>query len=155
MQADGLFGLERGHNRGDAGDLFRMGGATRLAVETLPNTQSYKEGVAKPSGNVISVQSHPGSMMNFTLSDPVIRIAQLTRLADGTMRIWIRRADGKPLDGADAGTLQVYASPDPGSPFAAWMPLAGKCAVSRDGLYLDDPSARFLPWRFYRLGSQR
>ena len=65
LQADGNYDLERGNNRGDAGDLYHAGGVSVISEVTVPNTDSYKGGVIAPTGNTITNISSSSSTMSF------------------------------------------------------------------------------------------
>jgi M6 family metalloprotease-like protein len=68
LQADGLYGIERGNNFGDAGDFWQPGMVLRpsLGNETAmpppPNTDSYNNG---PTGIIITVLSMDDSQASF------------------------------------------------------------------------------------------
>lgn len=71
VQADGLWQLESTTQRGDAGDLYVVGGKTVLSPFTNPNTNMYQDGSAFAStGITINVTSAPGEYMSFTVSMP-------------------------------------------------------------------------------------
>ncbi|MFQ5591743.1 MAG: M6 family metalloprotease domain-containing protein [Phycisphaerae bacterium] len=69
LQADGLYNLERGHNRGDAGDPYHggVGGVSAINSSTVPNTDAYQGGNAFPTGNSIWEISAASAMMTFRL----------------------------------------------------------------------------------------
>jgi M6 family metalloprotease-like protein len=68
LQADGLYGIERGNNFGDAGDFWQPGMVLRpsigneTAVPPPPNTDSYNNG---PTGIIITVLSMDDSQVSF------------------------------------------------------------------------------------------
>ena len=68
LQADGLFDLERNANEGDAGDLYRATGVTRLAPGTSPSSDSYQGFGTCASGNIISGVSTSAVTMSFSYS---------------------------------------------------------------------------------------
>ena len=66
LQADGAYDLERGVNRGDAGDVYHANGASALHRLTVPSTASYQHGQMNPTQNRISAISSSGPTMTFT-----------------------------------------------------------------------------------------
>ena len=74
LQADGLYNLEKGNNRGDATDLFSAGGVTSISPtgtsggQAYPNTKAYKGGVIVDTGITISGIGASSSSMSFTVS---------------------------------------------------------------------------------------
>lgn len=64
-QADNIWGLEKGTNRGDSGDLYHSGGVNSIDDTSSPSTQSYATGNLLPSSNLISNISASGSTMTF------------------------------------------------------------------------------------------
>ncbi len=75
LQADGLYNLERGHNRGDATDAYHGGsdGVAAINTGTVPNTDAYQGGNVSVTGNSIWAISPSGPVMTFTLgyNDPL------------------------------------------------------------------------------------
>jgi len=69
-QADGNFQLEKGSNRGDAGDLHRGGGVDAMAPgpDLHPNTDGYQGGRITVTGHTISNVSASGPTMTFCLN---------------------------------------------------------------------------------------
>jgi hypothetical protein len=69
-QADGNFQLEKGLNRGDAGDLHRGGGVDAMAPgpELHPNTDGYQGGRITVTGHTFSAISASGPTMTFCLN---------------------------------------------------------------------------------------
>ncbi len=65
LQADGLYQLEKGANRGNVGDLYRAGEVTEVGPDTVPNTDAYQGGAILYTGNRILNVSAPGSTMSF------------------------------------------------------------------------------------------
>eukprot|EP00804_Cyclotella_cryptica_P022681 CCRYP_012488-RA/>CCRYP_012488-RA protein AED:0.03 eAED:0.03 QI:1589/1/1/1/1/1/9/60/937 len=63
VSADGKFDLEGGVNRGDESDIFgsnhTLGGGFMGEHTTYPNTDSYRDGIVKPTGIEISSISNP------------------------------------------------------------------------------------------------
>ena len=68
LQADGLYEMEKGINRGDGGDVYRSGGVSEINSTTVPNTKTYQGGTVVSTGNVISGISVSGATMTFNLS---------------------------------------------------------------------------------------
>lgn len=70
LQADGNYDLERGNNRGDAGDVHHAGGVDAIGPGPggHPNTDTYQGGNVSSSGNTISNISASGSTMTFCLN---------------------------------------------------------------------------------------
>lgn len=69
-QADGAFGLERGYNRGDSGDLHHAMGVDAMAPgpDGHPNTDGYQNGRITVTGHTISNISNSGPVMTFCLN---------------------------------------------------------------------------------------
>jgi M6 family metalloprotease-like protein len=69
-QADGNFDLERGANRGDAGDVHHGGGVDAMAPgpDGHPNTDAYQRGRIVVTGHTISNISAAGPVMTFCLN---------------------------------------------------------------------------------------
>ncbi len=65
LQADGLFQMERGLNRGNRGDVYHGGGVARIGPSTVPSTVSYQGGVLGATGPQISSISTAGDTMTF------------------------------------------------------------------------------------------
>ncbi len=63
LQADGLFDLEQGVNRGDAGDLYHGEGVNAINQMTTPSTVMYQWGVPAPSYFSISAISSSDEAM--------------------------------------------------------------------------------------------
>ncbi|MCX6873928.1 MAG: M6 family metalloprotease domain-containing protein, partial [Verrucomicrobia bacterium] len=68
LQADGLYEMEKGQNRGNAGDVYRGGGVSAITPATVPNTNRYQGGVVASSNNSITAISASGATMSFTLN---------------------------------------------------------------------------------------
>jgi len=69
-QADGNFQLEKGHNRGDSGDLHHATAVDAMAPgpDGHPNTDGYQSGRITITGHTISNISAAGSTMTFCLN---------------------------------------------------------------------------------------
>ena len=69
-QADGNFQLEKGHNRGNAGDVHHAAGVDAMAPgpDGHPNTDGYQKGRITDTGHTISNISAAGSTMTFCLN---------------------------------------------------------------------------------------
>lgn len=65
LQADGLYELEKGSNRGNVADLWRAGGKYLLAPSTVPDTNGYKGGAIVNTNITINVLST--TQMNMTI----------------------------------------------------------------------------------------
>jgi M6 family metalloprotease-like protein len=68
VQADGLYELERNLTNGNAGDLYRAGGVSRLGPETAPSSDGYQSGGTCASGSVISGVGPSGTTMTFSFT---------------------------------------------------------------------------------------
>lgn len=82
LQADGKYDLERGINRGDAGDLYRKGFKDHIDETTVPSSDKYQFGTVGHTGVNIHDISASGSTMTFQLSPP--SVAPPITSADGT-----------------------------------------------------------------------
>lgn len=69
-QADGRFQMEKGHNRGDAGDVHHGDGVDAMAPgpDLHPNTDGYQKGRIVDTGHSISSISSAGPLMTFCLN---------------------------------------------------------------------------------------
>jgi hypothetical protein len=76
LQADGGYDLERGRNRGDAGDVFHAAGVDAIGPSNqdgtgpFPNTDAYQGGIVKRSGVTIFDISPSGTQMQFSVKLP-------------------------------------------------------------------------------------
>ena len=64
LQADGNYNLEKGNNRGDAGDAYH-GASALLDGSTVPSTDAYQGGNVYATDNQIHSISASGSSMSF------------------------------------------------------------------------------------------
>lgn len=71
LQADGDYDLERGNNRGDAGDVYHGGGISAISPTTTPNTHTYQGGNVSITDNSIVNVSASGTSMTFSYDDGV------------------------------------------------------------------------------------
>ena len=71
LQADGNYNLEKGHNRGDDGDVWHGGGVHEINENTVPGTDAYQDGLVTSTGNRISTISAAGPSMSFHFDDGV------------------------------------------------------------------------------------
>ena len=70
LQADGNYDLEKGNNRGDAGDLYHSGGISSIGPgpNVYPNTDTYQNGAINQTGHVLSDVSASAATMTFCLN---------------------------------------------------------------------------------------
>ncbi len=68
LQADGSYGLERGWNRGDSGDVYHADGVDTLDNTTVPNTDAYQNGIIIDTHNAIRDIGPAGANMQFTFT---------------------------------------------------------------------------------------
>jgi len=72
LQADGLYDLENGRDRGDGGDVYQAGGRVGQSDTTtggpFPNTDAYQSGNVLQTGNYIYDISAAGDTMTFIYS---------------------------------------------------------------------------------------
>eukprot|EP00448_Togula_jolla_P002182 CAMPEP_0170593862 /NCGR_PEP_ID=MMETSP0224-20130122/13689_1 /TAXON_ID=285029 /ORGANISM="Togula jolla, Strain CCCM 725" /LENGTH=561 /DNA_ID=CAMNT_0010917873 /DNA_START=137 /DNA_END=1822 /DNA_ORIENTATION=+ len=66
LQADGYHDLEKGRNRGDAGDVYHAGGKDRISLSTSPSTNSYQNGQSNITYSMIGRISSASHEMTFT-----------------------------------------------------------------------------------------
>ena len=69
LQADGFYNLERGNNRGDGGDVWQGNGVNEINSNTLPDTDTYQDGVIFETGNRIFNVSVSAYSMTFEYED--------------------------------------------------------------------------------------
>jgi M6 family metalloprotease-like protein len=76
LQADGDYDLERGINRGDAGDVFHAAGVDAIGPSNpdgtgpFPNSDAYQGGIVTRSGVTIFDISPSGAQMQFSVKLP-------------------------------------------------------------------------------------
>lgn len=68
LQADGLYDLEKNINNGQSSDFYSNGAS--LGSNTVPNTNTYQNGIVKDTGINIMVPSSPSEIMYFTVNVP-------------------------------------------------------------------------------------
>lgn len=66
LQADGLYEMEKGMNRGNGGDVYHGGGVSQITPGTVPNTDRYQGGTVMASNNFITSIGAAGASMAFT-----------------------------------------------------------------------------------------
>src|SRR5690606_36158765 len=81
---DGLYELERGFNRGNAGDVYHGGGVSQITPSTVPNTDRYQGGIVQATNNAITSISAAGNTMTFTYSQILSPAITSTLTANGT-----------------------------------------------------------------------
>lgn len=127
LQADGLYEMEHGTNRGNAGDMYRGGGTSAITSSTVPSTDRYQGGIVASSNNSITNIGPSGAAISFTLNGaggaPII-ISATT--ASGT--------PGVPF------SYQIAATDAPTSFNATGLP-AGLTVNTSSGLISGTPSA--------------
>jgi M6 family metalloprotease-like protein len=97
LQADGLYNLEKGNNRGDSGDMHHAAGVDAIGPGpgNHPNTDTYKGGVVTQTGITISSISASSASMTFCLNGctGVPAPSGLTATAQSTSQIALNWAD--------------------------------------------------------------
>jgi hypothetical protein len=68
VQADGLFEIEKGISRGNAGDFWAKGKTLQDSDTVFPNTASYQGGTLKRTGVQIEFLNDSSSIMMFRVS---------------------------------------------------------------------------------------
>lgn len=106
LQADGLFDLERGNNRGDAGDVYHGAGVSEISHNTTPNTDAYQNGVVMNTGNRIFAISGEGATMTFSYANSGGAVG-FQVINDGTANLTVSAI-----------------TPDAAAPWLAWSPPA-------------------------------
>ena len=107
LQADGLYNLEHGNNRGDAGDVYQSAGVSEINGSTTPNTDAYQHGTVIPTGNRLFAISSAGATMSFSYTT-----------GDGL-------SNGFRIFNDGTADLTVNAiTPDTGAPWLNWTPAA-------------------------------
>ena len=75
LQADGLYGLEEGLDRGDNGDVYRSGFASVIDDSTTPDTRAYQGGTVALSSNRLQDIGASSASVSFTyVNDAAPRI---------------------------------------------------------------------------------
>ncbi len=98
LQADGKYGLEKGWNRGDSGDLFRGGFVDSIGPQGIstgalhPNTNSYKDGNVKNTQVLISNISPSQPTMTFDVT--IGPSASVSLCTDSPYKLRIKLGDG-------------------------------------------------------------
>lgn len=127
LQADGLCGLERNLGRGDAGDLYRAGGASALTPATVPGTDRYQGGTVAASNNSLTGIGAAGDTMTFTLNGaagvPVITSPAAASGAPGVAFSYQITATNSPT-GYHAAGLPAGLAVDAGSGLITGTPVA-------------------------------
>ena len=121
------------------------------ADSQLTSTVSF---LARAGGKYqIAVDGYGGASgtVYLTLTGIRPRLLPPQRLVDGTFRIWIANSDGSQPSPATATSIRIYASTNAASPVSHWSPLSGILQSAGGLMWIDDPMARTLPARFYRL----
>ena len=87
LQADGLYSLEKGHNRGNSGDVYHASGTSLLSKDTVPNTDAYQGGTVYQTSNMLWNISASGSTMTFDYSSGGINIEPDITLSDSSVSL--------------------------------------------------------------------
>jgi M6 family metalloprotease-like protein len=119
LQADGLYELERNLTNGNAGDLYRAGGVTRLGPETTPSSDGYQSGGTCASGTVISGVGPSGTTMtcSFSFYGRVIYVDKFyTGTSDGTCLRPYKRVSDAYAAAANGDALQIRGADYPETP---------------------------------------
>ncbi|MEM7222104.1 MAG: M6 family metalloprotease domain-containing protein [Pseudomonadota bacterium] len=99
LQADGKYELEKGNDRGDAGDVFHGDGVNQLMTTGNPSTNAYQDGIVTDTGHEITDISEAGSTMTFnfnssgTPATPPAAPSDLTVASVGTDFVQLTWAD--------------------------------------------------------------
>lgn len=134
LQADALYNLEKGNNRGDSGDSFRAGGVDSIGVSTTLNTDSYQAGNVYPTGNIISAVTAAGTSMAFDFNAGTVPSYQLsvTKTGAGAGTV-TSNPDGISCGSTCSASLTygtnliLTAQPNQGSKLSSW---SGACSGS-------------------------
>jgi M6 family metalloprotease-like protein len=108
LQADGAYHLEKGNNRGDAGDVYHSTGVNLLDSDTVPNTDTYQSGVILPTGNTLFNISASASTMSFDYSTEVLNILPDIAASDSSLSF------AMPAGATDSRTLVLSNDADAG-----------------------------------------
>ena len=120
LQADGNYDLERGINRGDAGDLYGSSGVDEIRPTTTPDTQAYQGGVLVPNGNAIHSISSVGMAVQLEYESPFAPRIGIGALPPGVAgkpyELQISGSGGTPpVEFRQANFAATYAEVDLGS----------------------------------------
>lgn len=132
LQADGLYDLEHGYDRGDSGDLWHANGNDEIGVSTapgsgpFPNTDAYQGGQFTQSNNRIFGISAAAAEMSFTYqivgepTEPPTAPSGLIATAQGSDQVALAWQDlsadetsfvvERSLDGVNFATLATLAA---------------------------------------------
>lgn len=125
LQADGIYEMEKGLNRGNGGDVYHGAGISSIGTNTTPNTHRYQGGTVAITSNLIYNISASASNMTFSFSTggtpgaaPTIVTppasqtvlagsdVTLSVLANGTPTLSYRwRSNGVTISGATSSSL--------------------------------------------------
>ncbi len=108
LQADGNYDLEKGNNRGDAGDVYQEFGATVIGPETVPSTDTYQGGVVFSTGNTLFNIRQTGGNMSFTYSQTAVNVLADIDVSQTSMSF------SMPTGGTANQTLDVLNTADAG-----------------------------------------
>jgi M6 family metalloprotease-like protein len=125
LQADGLYEMEKGLNRGNAGDVYRGGGVSQITPSTVPNTDRYQGGTVMATNNFITGITAAGNSMSFTY--------QQVALPSITSALAVSVESGQPL------SYQITATNAP-TGFGATNLPAGITVNSTNGLISGTPT---------------
>jgi len=124
LQADGLFDLERGNNVGDSGDLYHELGGSELSGGTLPDSNTYQNGIVMNTGNWLHTLSASGPTMSFKyeFSGPTGNGFEITNEGTSNLTIssitretsapWLNWTPAAPFNVAPGATQFVQVSID-------------------------------------------
>lgn len=108
LQADGNYDLEKGNNRGDAGDVYQELGTTAISPDTVPSTDTYQGGAVFSSGNTLFNIRQTGGNMSFTYSQTPVNVLADIDVSQTSMNF------SMPTGGTASQALNVLNTADAG-----------------------------------------
>jgi hypothetical protein len=89
----------------------------------------------------------PGAAISITAGSSALRFLMPKRLTDGTVRLWIGRLDGTPIE---IIPVEIIAATNIGLPIIQWKQLRAATVLTNGLLQIDDNDASSQSTRFYR-----
>jgi M6 family metalloprotease-like protein len=120
LQADGNYDLEKGNNRGDAGDVYHAAGTFEISPATVPDTHAYQGGNIVITDNAVGDVSAAGASMSFFYNNGTVPLppqaydTDLITPADTAITITLEAVDDGMPDPPSALTYTIISLPNQG-----------------------------------------